>query len=109
MRKKDNNLNRGQVHRNLVYELLPRGVYSKRLREQSASVCVYYLLSHLPLAIAVLIRHPWHVRFYRSVTIVTGGFRTVILQRRTRHRDRNRTEREKSDDNTVAHIPVVAR
>lgn len=50
MRKKDNNLNRGQVHRNLVYELLPRGVYSKRLREQSASVCVYYLLSHLPLS-----------------------------------------------------------
>jgi len=84
MRKKDNNLNRGR--RSLVYELLPRGIYSKRLREQLASVCLLSIISSPPLAIAVLVRHPRHVRFYRSVTIVTGGFRTVILQRRC---DRN--------------------
>lgn len=55
----------------------------------------------------MLIRHPRHVRFYRSVTIVTGGFRTAILQRRARHRDRNQIESEKSDDNAITYIYLL--
>jgi len=104
MRKKDNNLNRGR--RSLVYELLPRGIYSKRLREQSASVCLLSIISSPPLAIAVLVRHPRHVRFYRSVTIVTGGFRTVIFTATLR--SQSDLKEKKSNDNAVTRTLVAA-
>jgi hypothetical protein len=83
MRKKDNNLNRGQVHRNLVYELLPRGggLFKAFARTIGLGVStIYYLISACALAIAVVhVRHRRHVRFHHSVTIVTGDFRIVIL------------------------------
>lgn len=70
MCKKDNNLNRGQVlaQEPRLRASATRGVYSRRLCEQSP-LCVYYLLSHLPPVFVVFVCHSQHVRFYRSVTI----------------------------------------
>lgn len=62
MRKKDNNLNRGQVRRSprLRASATPASIQSVCANNRPR--CVYYLLSHLCRSLsAVLVRHPRHV------------------------------------------------
>lgn len=103
MRKKDNNLNRGQVRRSprLRASATPRAASIQSVCANNRPRCVYYLLSHLCRSLsAVLVsatRGTWR-RFSRSVTIVTAAdFRAAILQPRgAKSRSRSDREREKN-------------